>query len=145
MKIRKIEEKDLHVLSDLFVSVFNSEPWNESWSKEWAYERLHIIFMSYRFHGYVAEKEDIPVGAIFSRIGSYMGDLELEIMENFVTYDEQRKGVGSALMAELKLQAKKEGVVCFVLQTDKTTFAKDFYLKYGFQGHEENLLMSHGF
>ena len=66
-------------------------------------------------------------------------------MKNFVSCAEQRKGVGAALMGELKMQAKKEGAVCFVLLTDKTTFAKDFYLKYGFQGHEENLLMSHVF
>ena len=93
----------------------------------------------------MAEKKNIPVGAIFSRIGSYKGELELEVMENFVSYEEQRKGLGSALMDELKFQAKKERIVCFALQTDKTTFAKDFYLKYGFQGHEENLLMTHVF
>ena len=129
----------------LFVSVFNSEPWSENWSKEWAYERLSIIFKSYCFYGYVAEKKNAPIGAIFSRIGIYKGELELEVIENFVSSDEQRKGVGAALMGELKLQAKKEGVVCFVLQTDKSTFAKNFYLKYGFQEHEENLLMSHVF
>ena len=78
MNIRKIEPDDLNDLSALFVSVFNSEPWSESWSKQWAYERLGIIFKSYRFYGYVAEKENVPVGAIFSRIGSYKGELEHE-------------------------------------------------------------------
>jgi aminoglycoside 6'-N-acetyltransferase I len=145
ISIRKLEKEDLDSLAELFVSVFNSEPWNENWSKEWAYERLHIISESYRFFGYIAEKESVPVGAIFSRIGSYMGELELEIVENFVSGNEQRKGVGAALMSELKLHAKKAGIACFVLQTDKTTFAKNFYLKHGFQGHEENLLMSHEF
>ena len=145
MNIRKIEKRDLNVLADLFVSVFNSEPWNESWTKEWAYERLGIIFRSHRFYGYVAEKEDAPVGAIFSRVGSYKGILELEIVENFVSGNAQRKGLGAALMNELKFQAMKEGISCFVLLTDKTTFAKDFYLKYGFEGHEQNLLMSHEF
>ena len=145
MNIRKIEKRDLNILAELFVSVFNSEPWNEGWTKEWAYERLSIIFKSHRFYGYVAEEEDTPVGAIFSRVGSYKGILELEIIENYVSSNAQRKGVGVALMSELKFQAKKEGIACFVLQTDKTTFAKNFYLKYGFEGHEENLLMSHEF
>lgn len=93
----------------------------------------------------MAEEGKTPVGAIFSRIGSYKGELELEIVEIFVSSTEQRKGVGAALMNELKSRAEKEGIVCFVLLTDKTTFAKDFYLKYGFQGHEENLLMTHVF
>ena len=145
MDIRRIEEKDLDALAELFVSVFNSEPWSENWAKEWACERLNIIFNSYRFYGYMAEKGNTPIGAIFSRIGSYKGELELEIIENFVSCIEQRTGVGAALMGELKSQAKKDDIVCFILQTDKTTFAKDFYLKYGFQGHEENLLMSHVF
>jgi len=145
MHIRKIEVGDLERLSELFLIVFNHEPWNENWTKDWAYERLNIIYNSYGFYGFVAEDGSTPIGAIFSRIGSYKGELELEIIENYVSPSEQRKGVGAALMEKLKSQAKKEGVTCFALQTDKTTFAKDFYLKYGFQGHEENLLMSFTF
>lgn len=145
MNIRKIEQEDLDVMSELFVSVFNAEPWNECWTKEWAYERLNIIFKSYRFYGYLAENEDTPLGAVFSRIGSYKGTLELEIVESYVSSSAQRKGVGTALLNELKSHAEKEGIACFVLQTDRTTFAKNFYTKYGFEGHEENLLMSHDF
>jgi len=145
MKIRKIEEKDLEALADLFVLVFNAKPWSENWTKEWAYERLNIIFKSYRFYGYIAEIDDAPVGAVFSRIGSYKGELELEVVEMFVIGQQQRKGAGTALLDELKYQAKKNQIVCVVLQTDKTTFAKDFYLKYGFKGHDENLLMTHIF
>jgi ribosomal protein S18 acetylase RimI-like enzyme len=145
MNIRKIEEKDLEALVNLFVSVFNSKPWSENWTKEWAYERLNIIFNSYRFYGYIAEVDDIPFGAVFSRIGSYKGELELEVLEMFVSNQQQRQGIGAALLDELKLQSKKYGIVCVVLQTDKTTFAKDFYLKYGFKGHDENLLMTHVF
>jgi aminoglycoside 6'-N-acetyltransferase I len=145
MHIRRIEKIDLENLSELYVAVFNHEPWSENWTKDWAYERLSIIFRSHRFYGFMAEEGNIPVGAIFSRVGSYKGELELEIVENFVSSTEQRKGVGAALMNELKSRTEKEGIVCFVLQTDKNTFAKDFYLKYGFQGHEENLLMSHTF
>jgi ribosomal protein S18 acetylase RimI-like enzyme len=145
MKIRKIEEKDLEALADLFVLVFNAKPWSENWTKQWAYERLDIIFKSYRFYGYIAEVKDESVGAVFSRIGSYKGELELEVVEMFVSGQQQRKGIGTALLDELKYQAKKDQIVCVVLQTDKTTFAKDFYHKYGFKGHDENLLMTHIF
>jgi len=141
MRIRRIEFDDLERLSELFVTVFSHEPWSENWTKDWAYERLCIIYKSHRFYGFVALDGNSPIGAIFSRIGSYKGELELEIIENYVSPTEQRKGVGGALFDELKIQAKKDGVGCFVLQTDKTTFAKKFYLKHGFQGHEENLLM----
>ncbi|RXJ74950.1 hypothetical protein CS022_01865 [Veronia nyctiphanis] len=145
MNIRKIEEKDLDCLADLYVSVFNAEPWNDNWTKAWAYERLEIIFKSYRFYGYAAENENGLIGAVLSRVGSFKGELELEIVELFVSSKEQRKGVGVTLMDELKSHAKRDNITCFYLLTDKTTFAKDFYLKYGYHGHEENLLMTHEF
>lgn len=145
MRIRKIREGDIPELSDLFVSVFNAPPWSQDWKKEWAVERLSIIFGSYRFYGCLAEVDGQAVGAVLSRLGSFKGVLELEIMENFVVKVEQRKGVGAALLNELKSSAQADGIQCFVLQTGRDTFAKDFYLKYGFHPHEDNLLMSHEF
>jgi GNAT superfamily N-acetyltransferase len=145
MSIRKIREDDVLQLSDLFVSVFNEPPWSQDWKKEWAYERLSIIFKSYRFYGCLAEVDNHPVAAVLSRLGSFKGELELEIIENFVIKDEQRKGIGVALLNELKSCAKVDGIRCFVLQTGRDTYAKSFYLTYGFKAHEDNLLMSHEF
>ena len=145
VSIRKISEDDVLQLSDLFVSVFNEPPWSQDWKKEWAYERLSIIFKSYRFYGFLAEVGNYPVAAILSRVGSFKGELELEIMENFVIKEERGKGIGIALLNELKSYAKVDGIKCFVLQTGRDTYAKDFYLKYGFEAHEDNLLMSHEF
>lgn len=145
INIRRIQQNDIDQLSDLFLSVFNEIPWNEGWKKEWAYERLSILFNSYRFYGYLAEVDNNPIAAVLSRLGSYKGELELEIMETFVGKEEQRKGVGATILNELKSQAKEDGISCFVLQTDRNTFAKSFYLKYGFSAHEDNLLMSHEF
>ena len=145
MSIRKIREDDVLQLSELFVSVFNEPPWSQDWKKEWAYERLSIIFKSYRFYGCLAEVDDRPVAAILSRLSSFKGELELEIMENFVVREEQRKGVGASLLNELKSSARADGIRCFVLQTGRDTFAKNFYMKYGFRAHEDNLMMSHEF
>ena len=142
MNLRVIAREDISGLSDLFVSVFKEPPWNEDWEKEWAYERLSIIFKSYRFYGYLAELNGRPVAAVLARIGSYKGELELEIVEMFVLKGEQRKGLGGALLDQLKVRAKSDGITCFALQTGRDTFAKDFYLKYGFAAHEDNLLMS---
>jgi len=142
MKIRKIKEQDLRPLAELYVSVFKQEPWNEDWKVDWAYERLSFIFKSHRFYGYIAEENQSILGGVFSRIGSYRGRLELEIVEYYVCSGHQRKGVGSALLEELKNVAETDGISCFVLQTDKNTYAEDFYAKHGFEAHEENLLMS---
>jgi aminoglycoside 6'-N-acetyltransferase I len=113
MIIRTIEDNDLNSLAELFVTVFNQEPWNENWTVEWVLERVNIIFGSYGFHGVMADDSNMPVGAIFSRMGSYKGELELEIVENFVRSAQQRRGVSEGLMNELKLPVKKEGIRCF--------------------------------
>ena len=142
MEIRSIKQNDLDVLCDVFVSVFNSDPWNESWEKSWVLERLEILFNSYGFCGFLAVDDTEILGAIFSRLGSYMGEHELEIAEMYVDGNHQRKGVGAALIAEIQDYSLANGISCLVLQTDKHTFAKDFYLGLGFQGHEQNLLMT---
>ena len=142
MEIRPIELADLDVLSDVFVSVFNSAPWNENWKKPWALERLEILLHSYKSCGFLAIEDAEIVGAVFSRLGSYMGDLELEITEMYVIGHHQRRGVGAALIAEIQNYAVTNKISCLVLQTDKNTFAKDFYIGLGFEGHEENLLMT---
>jgi ribosomal protein S18 acetylase RimI-like enzyme len=141
--IRKIQENDLPNLAELFVSVFNEPPWSENWKYDWAYQRLHILFNSYGFYGCLAESRNGIVGSVLTRIGSYKGELELEIAECFVSKNEQRKGVGSALLNNLKLYAKNEGISSLVLFTDRNTYASKFYKKYGFQSHEENIFMSH--
>lgn len=66
-------------------------------------------------------------------------------MECFVINTEQRKGIGSELLNKLKSNAESDGIKGFFLLTDKNTFANDFYRKYGFRTHEENVLMSHVF
>lgn len=142
IEIRYIEEHDLDRLSELFISVFNSAPWNESWEKSWALERLTILYNSYKFCGFLAVDDELIIGAAFSRLGSFMGELELEVVEMFVSGQHQRAGVGRSLVNELENFAIKNKMSALVLQTDKGTFAKDFYLVLGFKGHEENLLMS---
>jgi aminoglycoside 6'-N-acetyltransferase I len=142
MEIRSIELNDLDALGDVFVSVFNSAPWNESWKKPWVLERLGILFNSYGFCGFLAEDDTEVVGAVFSRLGSYMGERELEISEMYVDGNHQRRGVGAALITEIQNYSIANSISCLVLQTDKHTFAKDFYLGLGFKGHEQNLLMT---
>ena len=84
MNIWSIEKKGLASLAEMFVTIFNAEPWRENWTKGWALECLSKIFNSNEFYVLMAEAERIPVGAIYSRVWSYMGELEREIVENFV-------------------------------------------------------------
>lgn len=143
IKIRKIREEDLAKLAELFKSVFNRAPWSENWKYDWVYQRLFIIFMSYGFYGCLAESNNIIVGSVLSRISSYKGELELEIVECFVSTEAQRQGVGSALLDNLMLYSKKQKISSLILFTDRNTYANEFYKKYGFLSHDENVFMSY--
>jgi aminoglycoside 6'-N-acetyltransferase I len=89
-------------LSGLFIPVFNSAPWDESWEKSWALERLTILYNSYKFCGFLAVDGEAIIGAAFSRLGSFMGELELEVVEMFVSGQHQRAGVGKSLVDALE-------------------------------------------
>ena len=131
-------------LSELFVEVFCAPPWNEEWNANLAYERLVLIFRSYEFCGFLAIEEQTPVGAIFSRLMSFKGEKELEIIEMYVSPSNQRNGVGSQLIRRAERYARENDIKNLVLLTDKNTYAKVFYSKVGFSPYPENLLMGKG-
>lgn len=141
INIREIESSDLISLSKLFVEVFQSHPWNETWKETWAFERLDIIFRSYGFCGFLALETDSVVGAIFSRLASFKGEKELEVVEMYVSVIHQRKGVGAALIQKTEDYAKANDIKNIVLLTDKNTYAKSFYTKFSFSPYPENLFM----
>ncbi len=140
--VQKITDTDLPELARLFVEVFSAAPWDQPWTQESALERLSIIRQSYGFYGLQLVQNYKPIAGVLARLGSFLGELELEIVEMFVSNAHQRIGLGGDLLDALKQQASRDKIHCFVLQTGADTFAKDFYLKHGFKAHEDNLLMS---
>ncbi len=141
MNIRKILKDDINQLSELYIKVSKEPPWNEYWKKEWAIERLSILFNCPGFYGYLCEAEGVFLGAIFSRKNSYLGNLELEVEELFVSPDHQGRGLGSQLMSKLSSSAKKDGISVLVLLTEKDSPAEKFYLNKEFKTKDEIVFM----
>lgn len=121
--------------------MFQSPPWSETWKESWALERLDIIFRSQGFCGFVALENDSAVGAIFSRLASFKGKKELEVVEMYVSINDQREGIGAALMQKTEQYAQSKNIQSIVLLTDKNTYAKSFYTKLGFSAHPNILFM----
>lgn len=141
MNIREISKSDLSELSHLYMAVSKEPPWCEDWKYEWAFERLSIIFNCPGFYGFLVENEGKIIGGILSRMGSFMGEYELEVEELFVSSVCQGKGIGSKLISQLSTSAKENGISALVLLTDRGTPAQEFYLKRDFKAKENTLFM----
>ncbi|MBZ9622467.1 hypothetical protein G9F71_006335 [Clostridium sp. FP2] len=57
--IISIENQHILKCSELYIKVFNSEPWNDKWTLETAHKRLNDIYISTNFEGvlYVEDEQ----------------------------------------------------------------------------------------
>jgi len=143
MSIRKIHKIDIEALAELYVSVFSSPPWNETWEISWAVTRLTEIYESPGFVGFIYEQNDEFVGGILGRSLSFKGRREFEILEFFVSSKEQQSGVGSGLLQELESFLKINGYKYTTLITAKNSDAERFYNKRGYKSSSKMVHMSH--
>ncbi|MEM7579582.1 MAG: GNAT family N-acetyltransferase [Mastigocoleus sp.] len=141
MEIHTIEEKDLELISNLFLSVFSKSPWNEYWESSWVYERLLWIYKSRGFHGYFAESNKKIIGAILGYFVPFQGKKGFEIKEFFVDVKYQRQGIGTKLLNQLESGLKKNDYEFSILLTCKESHAESFYFKRGYQENDKLILM----
>nr|WP_316046002.1 hypothetical protein [Planococcus glaciei] len=66
MEINYVEESDLLRCTDVFIEVFNSEPWNDEWKPEKAKQYLLDFYHTPGFLGLVALEGEEVIGFSFS-------------------------------------------------------------------------------
>ena len=128
MEIRTIAESDLNTISQLYVSVFTSPPWNEHWEYKWAYERLNWVYQSSGFMGFVAIDRDRLIGAILGCFVPFKGKKGFKIVEFLVDTTYQNQGIGTKLLMRLELNLKQNNYDFILLLTMKDSSAESFYL-----------------
>ena len=119
--------------TDLFLSVFAGEPWNDHWESPQDAKRYlesHYAFNS--FLGYVAFYEGWIVGASFGFIKPWQRGFEYYINEFFVDTAVQGKGVGTLLLKQIAADIKGKNMIAIVLTTQRAFPAYRFYVKNGF-------------
>ncbi|WP_432665723.1 GNAT family N-acetyltransferase [Wukongibacter baidiensis] len=130
--IFNIEDKDLKECARLYVNVFNAEPWNDKWTIETAYNRLHDIYVSPKFAGIKYVEEGIIKGAVFGNCEQWYEGMHFNIREMFVTNELQGKGIGSKMLKSLEERIQEFGVNTIILFTEKNCHTDRFYRKNGF-------------
>ncbi|SFL58592.1 Ribosomal protein S18 acetylase RimI [Gracilibacillus orientalis] len=114
---------------DLYISVFNSEPWNETWSYEIAKERLTDLINTPKFLGFSLYNGDKLIGFIAGNTKKSYHGLTYYLAELCVNNEIQGKGYGTKLLKYLETELKKRDTKSLYLLTSKEGLAETFYKK----------------
>lgn len=134
---------DLKGFAELYVKVFNAEPWNDHWTVESAYGRLCDIAKSPHFVGVQYVQDGQVKGAIFGNCEHwYEGGMHYSLKEMFISNEIQGTGIGGMLLKELEKELSALNVHAIYLFTLKNSPADRFYKKYGFSDLDKMLLMT---
>lgn len=140
MKLRKITKPDLAACVKLYTQVFCSDPWNEAWTEEIAYERLLHFYESKGFVGVLAEdpKSNRLTGFVLGNIEPFYKGKLFYLREMCTHTQSQNKGIGKAVLQALETELRTHHVKSLYLATDNAIPAAQFYKKNGFS-HSENM------
>lgn len=128
--------------AELFVAVFNSEPWNDSWTKETAIIRIENMMKTATFIGKAIYCENDLKGIIWGQKEQYYNGIHFQIQEFCVKKTEQNKGYGKALLQALKTELSAIGVTNIYLITSKGERTEGYYTKRGFITSNYMILMT---
>lgn len=136
--MQKITIDMISFIAESFVSVFNSEPWNDSWTKEQAEERLTDIFNTPKFDGAVEIINGKIAGVIMGKGEQYYNGVHFQILEFWVSKNMRRKGVGSKLLNDFTEHLKSKGIFNTYLITMHDRSTEGFYK---FLGYNKNQML----
>ena len=127
MRLRMLQDSDIDGCVELFISVFNAEPWNDNWTRERAKIYLEEYIKSPGFRGVVVEMDQTIKGFIIGIRKSWWSGDEYFVNEFCVDNTIQRKGIGTKLLRFMEVTLQNEGVQSITLLTDRGTAAESFY------------------
>ena len=141
MDFYRVEQDNLTECEAVFINVFNNPPWNESWETEAVAQRLKDCYQTPGFYGLIVKIGDVIIGFAVGYIEQWDKSKNFYLKEICVVSEQQRCGIGKALMSALEENLKNEGVEKLYLHTARDTFAQSFYEKQGFYVSAKMIMM----
>ena len=141
----EFKEISLEVIDEcalLYVETFNSEPWNDKWEFDTAYNRLKDIYNTPGFYGLIAVEDGIIIAAVFGCTEFWYEGKTYDLKEMFVKNGLRGKGIGSKLLETLNTRLLSIGVNATYLFTAEGDMTEKFYRKNGYERIEGMIMMS---
>jgi ribosomal protein S18 acetylase RimI-like enzyme len=132
MLIHAVQESDLPELARLYVAVFNAPPWNDGWSIDTAHERIRRIATSPNSVGVLARDGDVLVSFALGTLEQWTNCEHFHLREMCTAIDQQRRGIGGAILDALVRDLAARSVEVIFLETRTGSNASAFYRKQGF-------------
>ena len=133
LTIRKIAIADIDEITELYIDTYKREPWNETWKKEIAREKIKDAIECNIAENYCILKDNKIIGAMFAKRNYHTSGKELYIDEFFIGYNNQRKGIGKYFLEYIEKDMKKKKYSAIILLTGKDLPSELFYKKNGFR------------
>jgi ribosomal protein S18 acetylase RimI-like enzyme len=143
--IYNMTDDKIQEYAQLFVKVFNHEPWNDKWSTQTAAKRIIEIMKMPTFEGMAWYEEEKLVGIIFGRSEQYFDGIFFQILEFCVDGSFQGKGIGTSLLEEftnyLKMNQNIKQIYLLTMRDERT---EGYYQRRGFITSDSMCFMSKG-
>lgn len=141
MEYREIKEENISEMAEIFTEAFNREPWNDEWTQETAFKRLHSFVNTEGAYGLCAYNENKLRAFILGAEEQYYDGRVFNIKEFAVNQNERGAGIGSAIYGELEKRLKEMGIKRIVLNTIRGRYTEGFYNKKGFETSSQIICM----
>ena len=142
---RKITLEDQGEIVDLFINLYKNEPWNETWDKNIAQNKIDDFLNSNITENYcVTDMDNKIIGVLLGRRQYYIDGKELYVDEFFVDTNYQNQGIGKKFMEFIEEEMKQKEYSCIILLTEKSFPSEYFYSKIGFKTKDETIFMYKG-
>ncbi|MCK6256233.1 GNAT family N-acetyltransferase [Fictibacillus sp. KIGAM418] len=143
MSVRSVfmNEEHLDACIELYQNVFNSSPWNESWTVETAKERLSDLVNTPKFLGFVFYESGQFIGFIAGNSKRTYNGVTFYIAELCVNNKIQGKGYGTKMLNWFEEELKRREIQSLYLLTSKEGLAEAFYLKNGYNVNNNRIVM----
>ena len=125
----------------LLMEAYNTEPWNDQWTFDRAFDRVNYGFLSPNFFGLAAMRNHEVIACLFGNFEpNDKGDF-FYLRDMMVADQERRTGLGSMLLDSLKKHLETIGVKSVLMITNNSHHTVPFYKKNGFSFLEEMKVM----
>lgn len=133
LELRRLSTDDKEAITNVFVSVFTREPWNDDWSDR---EQLDLYINDLTGQSYSLTyglyDQDELIGISMGYIKHWYTGTEYIINELCIKTDRQGTGAGTFFLSGIEKAIKELGLKQIFLLTDRDVPAYGFYKKNGY-------------
>ena len=132
MNVRQMQKSDQLDCVDVFIKVYNAEPFEDGWTEEMAGRRLADLWNTPGCLGFVAEEEHRVAGFVIGHAEQWFTGKRFCIDEICVRPEHQRARVGTAVLEGLVEELVKMVVETVYVLAGRGTAADEFFRIKGF-------------